>query len=135
MVFGVGRLIIVLDSNEYIIFLNKKTHLDKILANNKIYINELIVKEVLRNIGESLKGQFYQFLFKSNIILHNEELPINLFEKYKDLGLKKGDIEIAAFCENINTDYLITENRHFLKSKKFEKIKVLNLKEFLEKVK
>jgi len=125
---------IVLDSNEYIIFLNQKTQLlDEIFQNNRIYVNEMIVKEVLRNIKESFKSQFYKLLFKDNIILHNEKLPISLFEKYKNLGLKKGDIEIAAFCENMEVDYLITENRHFLKSKKFEKFKILSLKEFSEK--
>ena len=118
-------MIIILDSNEYIISLNKKTQLpDKIFLNNQIYINEIIVKEILRNIKESFKSQFYKLLFKDNITIYNEKLPINLFEEYKKLGLKKGDIEIAAFCENIYADYLITENRRFLKSKKFEKFKV-----------
>ena len=78
-------MIIILDSNEYIISLNKKTQLpDKIFLNNQIYINEIIVKEILRNIKESLKSQFYKLLFKDSITLYNEKLPINLFEKNKN---------------------------------------------------
>lgn len=100
-----------------------------------IYINEIITKEVLNNINESLKKKFFDFLFANNIIAYNQKLPDSLLTKYKQLGLKKGDITIAAFCENINADYLITENRHFLKSKKFDKFKVLSLKGFLNKLK
>ena len=60
-----------------------------------------------------------------------EKIPLYLFKKYKALGLKKGDIIIAAFCEHINAAYLITENRHFLKQMKFDKFKVLSLKDFV----
>lgn len=130
-------MIIVLDSNEYITCLNNDiVLLDKITSNEifMIYINEIITKEVLNNINESLKKKFFDFLFTNNIIAYNQKLPDSLLTKYKQLGLKKGDVAIAAFCENINADYLITENRHFLKSKKF-KFKVLCLKEILRKLK
>lgn len=131
-------MIIVLDSNEYINCLNNDiVLLDKITSNEifMIYINEIITKEVLNNINESLKKKFFDFLFTSNIIAYNQKLPDFLLTKYKQLGLKKGDIAIAAFCEHINANYLITENRHFLKSRKFEKFMVLSLKEFLNKLK
>ena len=61
-------------------------------------------------------------------------MPLHLLVKYKKLGLKKGDIAIAAFCENVKADYLITENRHFVKSKKFDKFKVLSFKDFIRKL-
>ena len=130
-------MIIVLDSNEYINYLSKETlFLDEITRNDEltIYINETITKEVLNNINEQLKKRFYDFLFTNNIIAYDQKLPFGLIKKYKELGLKKGDITIAAFCEHIKVNYLITENRHFLRSKKFNKFKVLSLKEFWDKI-
>jgi len=125
-------MMVVLDSNEYITYFNEnKDFLDKLLNNKKIevYINELLIKEVLRNIKETSKTEFYQILFRSNIILQKEKLPFHLLIKYKQLGLKKGDITIAAFCDSIDADFLITENRHFLKSRELGKFKILNSKE------
>jgi len=131
-------LIIVLDSNEYINYLSKKNLLlDEITRNDKltIHINETITKEVLNNINEQLKKRFYDFLFTNNIVTYDQKLPFGLLKKHKKLGLKKGDIAIASFCESVEADYLVTENRHFLKSRKFEKFEVLSLKEFLMKLK
>ncbi|MBI2650593.1 PIN domain-containing protein [Candidatus Woesearchaeota archaeon] len=130
-------MIVVLDSNEFINYIEKNTLLlDKIILDDKIivYINETITKEVNNNLGKSLVKDFYDFLFANNIIVFYEKLPFYLLKKYKNLGLKKGDIAIAAFCEAVGADYLITENRHFLKSKEF-KFRVLSLKGFLTKLK
>lgn len=131
-------MIIVLDSNEYInCFNNTISFLDKIILNEvfTICINETITKEVLNNIKESSKKEFFNFLFRNNILAYNQKLPESLLAKYKELGLKKGDIAVAAFCENIEASYLITENRHFLKSIKFDKFEVLSLRYFLSKLK
>ena len=127
-------MIIVLDSNEYISFLSQNSlFLNGILKNEKIaiLINEIIIKEVLRHIKEVIKKDFYKLLFADNINVRNEKLPFYLLQKYKGMGLKKGDIEIAAFCEYVEAEYLITENRHFLTSLKFDKFKVVSIKEFL----
>lgn len=127
-------MIIVLDSNEYINFLNKKqAQLGKILERNTVHANELIVKEVLRNVAEELKKEFYALLMKDSIALHGENPPARLLLKYKKQGLKKGDIMIAAFCESIGADYLVSENRHFLKERKFAEFRAASLKDFLEK--
>ena len=131
-------MIVILDANEYINYIsNKILLLDRILSDDKIliYINETITKEVINNLSQSLIKDFYDFLLRNNISVYYEKIPFHLLQKYKKLGLKKGDIAIAAFCENINADYLITENRHFLKSKKFDKFKVLSLRAFLNKLK
>ena len=128
-------MIIALDSNEYINFLNQKPLiLNGILENEKIaiFINEIIVKEVLRHVKETIKKDFYKLLFAHNINVYNQRLPSHLLQKYKGMGLTKGDIEIAAFCENIKADYLVTENRHFLKAFKINKFRIASLKEFLE---
>ena len=131
-------MIVILDSNEYINYIGKKILLfDKIFLYDKIsvYINETITKEVINNLSQSLIKDFYDFLLRNNINVYYEKMSFGLLQKYKNLGLKKGDIAIAAFCETIGADYLITENRHFLKSKKFDRFKVLNLKGFLGKLK
>ena len=135
-------MIIVLDSNEYINYISKKSagrtdfsaeklFLDKNLS---VAINDPIIREVLRNISEVQKKEFYRIISKNNINFYGELLPIHLLDKYKNLKLKKGDIAIAAFCENINADYLISENRHFLKGIKNTKFKIVNAEQFIRKV-
>ncbi|MBU0757480.1 MAG: PIN domain-containing protein, partial [Nanoarchaeota archaeon] len=127
---------IVLDSNEYIFFLHKNNNaLNKIISDHDIiiHINETIVMEVLRNLDEKLKKDFYTLLLKNNFVLFHNKLPISLYYKYRDKGLKKGDILIGAFCEHINAKFLITENRHFLKKKLFEKVRIVEIDEFVEK--
>ena len=129
---------IVLDSNEYINYLDKKNPiLQKIFLNENlsICINDILIREVLRNIKELQKKEFYNIIFNKNINFYGQKLPLQLLTKYKNIGLKKGDIAIAAFCESVSADYLITENRHFLKPKKFDKFEVLSLKKFLTKLK
>lgn len=131
-------MIIVLDSNEYINYLEKNFEiLDEILRNEEItiHVNEIIVKETLRNLNEQKKKEFYSILSRHKIFAYDKGLPIELLNRYKKLGLKKGDIAIAAFCETVEANYLITENRHFLKARKLDKFKVLSLKGFLNKVK
>lgn len=126
-------MILVLDSNEYINYLEKKSKiLNEIFANEEITIciNEVIVKEILRNIDERKSKEFYSLLYRHKIVAYNKKLSLDLLQKYKDFGLKKGDIAIAAFCEAMDADHIITENRHFLKSKKFE-FKVLSLRKFI----
>ena len=130
-------MIIVLDSNEYINYLEKKSEiLGEILLNEAltVYINEIIVKEVSRNTDDIKKKEFYSLLSRRNFIAYDVKLQLDLLAKYKNLGLKKGDITIAAFCESVNAGFLITENRHFLKQINFDKLKVLSLKKFLTKL-
>ena len=126
-------MIIVLDSNEYINFLNKKTRLEEVfqIEDVSIRVNELIIKEVLRNVSEQLKKEFYALLLRSNVVLRREKLPVTLFDKYGQKGLKKGDIVIASFCESEKVDYLVSENRHFLEEIKFDKFRVVKLGDFL----
>ncbi len=125
------KLILVLDSNEYIYYFDKESPLLARLLNDErmsIFINELIIGEVLKNITSESEGEFFKILFKSNMLVLYEQLPISLLQKYKKLGLKKGDIVIAAFCEHVKAEYLITENRHFLKGKKIKGFRVVSVK-------
>ncbi len=131
-------MIIVLDSNEFIDFLNDKTEdITKVLGNNTllIYINDMIIREVLRNIPEIKKREFYNLIFTYNLNYYGYKLPAGLMEKYKKLGYKKGDVTVAALCETTKAEYLVSENRHFLKELKSDKFKVINLKDFINLLK
>ena len=127
-------MILVLDSNEYLFFLNKETILLEKLFQRIgffVHIHRFIISEVIQNIEEAQEKEFYYFLRNREVIINEEELPFELLSKYKELGLRKGDTAIASFCEKIRADYLITENRDFLKSKKFN-FQVLSLQKFLK---
>ena len=126
-------MIIILDSNEYINFLNRKARLEEVfqIESVSIRINELIIKEVLRNVSEQLKKEFYALLLRSDVVLSKEKLPKALFDKYMRKGLRKGDVVVASFCESEKADYLVSENRHFLKAIKFDKFRVVKLDKFL----
>jgi|SRR3989344_6904871 len=137
MVQEIGKLRIVLDSNEYIRFLNEQNPLlNKIFSKKdiSIYITDIIVSEVLRNLETYLGKNFYGIIEKNKILFYPSSSYYHLFKKYKNQGFKKGDIIIASFCNGTGAKYLITENRHFLKSKT-QDFQILNLEEFLKKFK
>ena len=125
-------MIIVLDSNEYINHINKRNLLDKLFSdeNISICINDHITREVVRNLNEHQRKEFYNIILGKNIEFYSQKLPLSSLDRFKKIGLKKGDIAIAAFCDYIGADYLISENRHFLKSRKFDKFRVVSLREF-----
>ena len=132
------KLKLVLDSNEYIFYFDDKSN--DILRlfdfhDLKISINNLIIEEAIRNIRKDSIKDFFNLLKNPKFEVITEKISEYLIEKYRKLGLKKGDVVIAAFCDSVNANYLITENRHFLKSKKFDKFGVLSLKKFLIKLK
>ena len=62
-------MILVLDSNEYINHINKKASLDNVFVNEsfEIFLNELILREVLRNIRNLQAKEFYNIIFSKNI--------------------------------------------------------------------
>lgn len=131
-----GKLRLVLDSNEYIFHLdNRSVNFQKLLMldNVEIFLNDLIFKEVIRNLRKDLIISFINLLKSSKFNMSWEKMPQEIIEKYKRLGLKKGDVIIASFCDFVNANYLISENRHFLKSS-LDKTKILSLKEFMEKL-
>ena len=127
-------VIIVLDSNEYIKNINEQSNLLNPLFQRVgfyFHLHKIIRDEVLRNLRNDAEKDFFRLVMENGISVDEDILSIALFHKYKELGLNKGDIAIASFCEKIRADYLITENRDFLRSKKFD-FQVLSLKEFLE---
>src|SRR3989338_5074502 len=127
-------VIIVLDSNEYIKNINEQSDLLNPLFQRVgfyFHLHKIIRDEVLRNLRNDAEKDFFRLVMENGISVDEDILSIALFHKYKELGLNKGDIAIASFCEKIGADYLITENRDFLKSKNLADFQVLSLREFL----
>jgi len=126
---------LVLDSNEYVFYFdNKNDILFKLLnlPNIKIYLNSLIFREVLRNMRKESIKYLINLIKNPKFVTNSERIPRNLTDKYKKLGLKKGDVVVAAFSEYVKADYLITENRHFLKVMRFDEFEVLSTREFMK---
>ena len=131
------KLKLVLDSNEYIFYFgNKSNEILKLLdfQELKIFLNDLIIQEVIRNINKENAAKFFNILKNPRFNVIMEQMTQNFIEKYRKMSLRKGDVLIAALCETIGADYLISENRHFLKKKIFDEFEVLSLKEFLRKI-
>ena len=132
----------VIDSNEIIMGLTAEgtssanfiIKLNKLKDKYEFIISDDIYQEVIRNIPYRTKEKFNKLLKFKIIIIKDFLSDSELFQKYKNLGLKKGDIAIAAFADKENTDFLISENRHFLKELKTRKFKILNAEQFLEEV-
>jgi hypothetical protein len=63
----------------------------------------------------------------------DEPVPVALVQKYVNLGLPaKADAFIGAFAEWMNVNYLISENRHFLRQVQANAFKILNTDEFIK---
>jgi hypothetical protein len=58
------------------------------------------------------------------------QIPFDLGEKYRELGLKAGDAAIAALTEWVEADYLVTENRDFM-DRSLLSFRVVRIAEFL----
>ncbi len=134
---------IVLDSNEFIFaFMEKKTVCMKILENIdlfEVFMPLLILDEIVERLRILVNKNFaskirHTVLSLSIHILDISTLPKNLIEKYERKGLRTSDAAIAAFTEYIQADYLLSENRHFLKNLKTTKFRVKNAEQFLEMV-
>jgi predicted nucleic acid-binding protein len=98
-------------------------------------IPRLIAQEVTRNLSTSVQvKQFYQlFQNYSFAQIIDEPVPPTLVAKYIGLGLPaKADAFIGAFAEWVNADYLISENRHFLRELQASTFQVMDAGEFIE---
>ena len=134
------RFIVVLDSNELIFGLTGNEQYPKLLIDNlgklnpkyDFRISRQILKDVLDNIPENCQEKFFRLVNYGIVNYDSQYVDKYLLSKYKNLKFKKGDIVIAAYTELINANYLISENRHFLKELKTRKFKIANAEQFLK---
>ena len=127
------NLVIVLDSNIFLLHLRKEIDIASLPKHYfNIQVHVIMVEEVLRNISEKQKKEFFRLLFDKSIEVSDAKFPGELLGKYKKMNLKKGDLLMASFCEYVKTDFLITANRHFLKSK-IKDFQILSFEDFCRK--
>ena len=84
----------------------------------QVIANRLIAQEVTRNLsGPQQIRRFYQIFHESAAaFIVTGPIPPAILDRYVALGLReKGDAIIGAFAEWMVVDYLISDNRHFLR--------------------
>ena len=110
---------ISLDTNILIFGLLKIDPYAELLLQNlflfDVRICEQVERELWNNFADWELKLFYEQaeLLPSFSIVYQMPSKI-LLKKYQMMGLKLGDAKIAAFCEEEDIDFFITENRHFL---------------------
>lgn len=72
--------------------------------------------ETARNLTSEETHNLYDILRRRGIEPDYQMVPTELIQRYEALGGKKGDAVIAAGTELVGADYLVTQNRRFLKS-------------------
>ncbi len=90
-----------------------------------------VISEVRRNVSVDEMRRFYGYVRAlPSFEVRYEIPPLSHMAKYRQLGLKKGDIRIAAFCDWQRVALLISENRHFLQETPDLPFEVLPAAEF-----
>ena len=114
------RISVVLDSNVYIHAINE-TDSDclALVKYDLIYLDVMVPLRVLleadNNLDEEDTKKLYDILRNHGIEPDYQRVPEEMIQRYEALGCKKGDAVIAAYTELIGADYLVTQNRRFLK--------------------
>jgi len=102
----------------------------------QVVINRLIAQEVTRNLsGQEQIRRFYQvFHDNADAYIVSGPIPPAILERYVALGLReKGDAIIGAFAEWMVVDYLISDNRHFLRELQTDAYRIASPAEFLNR--
>lgn len=93
-----------------------------------VVIPRLVVHEVVRNLRseDSIRTFYRLFSGESGGQIIDLQAPDELVEAYTARGLRiKGDAIIGAFAEWMHVDYLISDNRHFLRELHTDAYRVL----------
>ncbi|HAA29987.1 MAG TPA: hypothetical protein DCE56_22740 [Cyanobacteria bacterium UBA8553] len=134
------NMLICIDSSAFILGLQGNDSsavklLELISSDLKLTIPRLVAQEVTRNLNTTPQVRQFYRLFQNYDFAQiiEEPVPPVLVEKYVNLGLPgKADAFIGAFAEWINANYLISENRHFLRDLQTTAFQVLNATEFVK---
>ena len=105
-----------------------------ISSGNELLVPRLVTQEVTRNLQTPAQVTrfFHLFNFYKEARIIDDVVPLTLFRKYVDFGLReKGDAYIGAFAEWIAVDYLLSDNRHFLRELQTDAFAILEPKAFL----
>lgn len=129
-------LTILLDTNEFIFGLREPEGYSAKLLGKLIQFNiklpRFVIDELHNNLPENVLKLFYSLLKENEIEILDVQIPASLVEKYKS-QLPPEDAIIAAYCEFLHVDVLISENRHFLVNFHPKVFQVLSVHEFMDK--
>lgn len=130
---------ICIDSNQFIFGIAgsdpTSEALMKLLPHLDVVLPRIIVKEVTRNLNDVQTKALYNLLqLAPRILIVEEPVPVDLVRQYVQRGLReKGDAIIGAFAEWHHADYIISDNRHFLRELQSKAFEVLSPNEFLQR--
>ena len=133
------NMLICIDSCVFIRSIQDKTSdagqlFDLLSSSLPLVIPRLVAQEVVRNLAHPEQAKtFYQlFVSRSFAFIVEEPVPRELVFKYVELGLPaKADAFIGAFAEWLQVDYLISDNRHFLRQLKTDAYQIVDPKQFV----
>jgi predicted nucleic acid-binding protein len=104
------------------------------LGKFNVLVPDQIRAEVERNLPDYDMKQFYRFLLQYDIRVDFTPVPVEYISVFEQMGLKKGDAEIGAFCEWRKIDVIVSENRDFLRRlSPGHYFEVMSSKEFCQK--
>ena len=145
--YGEKGILLVLDANEYIFGLSElKDTSVKLLdvlpfvEGVKVVVPNTVLDEAMRNlryIHSILVTKFNDLIYgyEKFSVVSDERLPQSLVEEYQRLGLpSEADARIGAFAEWVKADFLVSENRHFLKKLKTTAYQVIDAAEALRRI-
>jgi hypothetical protein len=101
-----------------------------------LVIPRLIAQEVIRNLATPEQARLFYRLFHQSAFafIVDEPTPAELVAKYVSMGLRqKADAFIGAFTEWMESRYLISDNRHFLRELSTSAFTVLDADGFLQR--
>ena len=94
----------------------------------------LILQEVTRNLStpSQIKAFYRLFTPQNYAFVVEAPVPREYVEKYVQLGLPaKADAFIGGFAEWMGVDYLISDNRHFLRDLRTEAYQIVTPETFI----
>lgn len=111
--------------------------LDTIGPDVLLSIPRLVAQEVTRNLvtPEQIRNFYRLFAAYDFAYIVDEPVPLRFVEKYSELGLPaKADAFIGGFAEWQRLDFLLSDNRHFLRQLQSSTFQVLTPDDFLPKI-
>jgi hypothetical protein len=124
---GESGILLVLDTNEFILGL---THADQssailldliaVIPGIRVVVPTTVVREATVNLAgfhSKLVSEFSSLVYgyPRFAVVPDDGLSSDLIRKYIGLGLREEDASIGAFTEWVGADFLVSENRHFLR--------------------
>lgn len=117
--YGQSAMRISLDTNIWIFgIVGNDSHCERILFGLHrfdVIMPDQVRRELERNLSDADMKQFYRFLLGFGVRIDYSPVPQPIIDAFEEKGLKKGDAEIAAFCELNRVDVIISGNRDFLR--------------------